>query len=146
VQFKSASRGVNGFLQFSLLGSNESKGGLLDAHSDENTITFSQAVEPNFKEIKRYVDSIIDEEPIELESLNIRDLEESNISSKSRTVAMALSFFFGMLGVDRFYLGNIGLGVGKLFTFGGFGLWAIIDLFYIALGKAHDKEGKSVVQ
>lgn len=146
VQFKSASKGMNGFLQFSLLGSNESKGGFLDAHSDENTITFSQVVEPNFLEIKRYIDSIIDEEPIELESLNILDLQEEGVSNKSRIVAMLLGLCFGMLGIDRFYLGNTGLGVAKLLTFGGLGFWALFDVFYIGLGKAKDGNGRKVLQ
>lgn len=149
VQFKSATNMMNGFLQFSLLGSNESKGGFLDAHSDENTITFSKATEANFLEIKRYIDSIIDEDPIELDSLKILDITDSegdNVFPKSRTVSMILSFFLGMFGIDRFYIGNIGLGVGKLLTFGGFGFWALGDIIYIALGKARDKDGKSVIQ
>ncbi|MXW42195.1 MAG: TM2 domain-containing protein [Acidimicrobiia bacterium] len=50
---------------------------------------------------------------------------------KDPTVAFLLSFFFGGLGVDRFYLGHNGLGIGKLLTFGGVGIWAIVDWFLI---------------
>lgn len=156
VQFKSASLGINGFIQFSILGSNESKGGILDATSDENTVTFSKSSEPNFREIKRYIDSIIDEEPIDIESLNItnramtgavaKEVAEINISDKSKVVAIMLSLFFGGLGFDRFYLGSIWLGIGKILTFGGFGVWALVDLIYIILGEAHDSKGLKVIK
>nr|WP_237076510.1 TM2 domain-containing protein [Mycoplasma phocoeninasale] len=43
-------------------------------------------------------------------------------SKKSRTALTLLSFFFGGLGIDRFYGGRVGLGLLKLFTAGGFGI------------------------
>ncbi len=50
---------------------------------------------------------------------------------KSPVVAIVLSLFFGWLGVDRFYIGKVGLGIGKLLTGGGFLIWWLIDLFLI---------------
>ena len=50
---------------------------------------------------------------------------------KTPTTALIFSFFLGGLGIDRFYIGNVGLGIGKLLTLGGIGIWAIIDLFLI---------------
>lgn len=60
---------------------------------------------------------------------------------KSKTAAILLSLFFGGLGVDRFYLGYTGLGVLKLLTFGGFGIWALIDLIMIITGALKPKGG-----
>ena len=42
-------------------------------------------------------------------------------------VTMLLSWILGTLGIDRFYRGQIGLGVLKLLTAGGCGIWWLID-------------------
>lgn len=47
-------------------------------------------------------------------------------------LTLLMSIFFGQLGVDRFIMGNVGLGILKLLTFGGFGIWWLIDLILIA--------------
>ena len=46
------------------------------------------------------------------------------------------SFFLGMYGVDRFARGQIGLGLAKMLTFGGFGFWFLAD-FFTALYKSY---------
>ncbi len=60
---------------------------------------------------------------------------------KNWTTALILSILLGGLGVDRFYLGYIGLGILKLVTLGGFGVWALIDLIMIATRKLGPKDG-----
>lgn len=50
---------------------------------------------------------------------------------KDPTIAFVLSICLGYLGIDRFYIGSIGMGVGKLITGGACGIWTIIDLFFI---------------
>ncbi len=62
-------------------------------------------------------------------------------SSKSNVAALLLCPFLGGLGVHRFYVGKIGTGIAMLLTLGGLGIWALIDLIFIALGKFTDKEG-----
>ncbi len=63
---------------------------------------------------------------------------------KKWMVALILSFFLGYFGADRFYLGYIGLGILKLITGGGCGVWALIDLVLIALGKMTDANGNEL--
>ena len=62
-------------------------------------------------------------------------------SDKEWLTALLISFFVGVLGIDRFYLGYTGLGVLKLITFGGCGIWALIDLIRIATGDLKDVHG-----
>ncbi len=56
-------------------------------------------------------------------------------------VALLLSIFVGALGIDRFYMGYIGLGILKLVTFGGCGIWTLIDIILIATRKLNDADG-----
>ena len=63
-------------------------------------------------------------------------------SSKSYVTSLLLSFFLGYLGIDRFYLGYTGLGIAKLLTAGGCGIWALIDFILIAMRKVSDSEGR----
>lgn len=63
------------------------------------------------------------------------------VSPKSRLAAALLAWFFGFLGVHRFYVGKIGTGVLMIFTLGGLGIWVLVDLIMILVGSFRDKEG-----
>ena len=65
---------------------------------------------------------------------------------KDWLVTLLLSIFLGGLGVDRFYTGYIGLGIAKLLTGGGCGIWWLIDLILIATGKYKDAQGNPLVK
>ena len=67
-----------------------------------------------------------------------------NSNRRSYVVAILLSFFLGGLGVDRFYMGYIGLGIAKLLTLGGCGIWSLIDFILIVVGKLKDADGQEL--
>lgn len=62
----------------------------------------------------------------------------SMLNLKSPIMGLILGLFLGVLGVDRFYKGDIGLGILKLITLGALGWWAIIDLFLVFKGIKKD--------
>lgn len=59
---------------------------------------------------------------------------------KNWIAALLLSVLVGSFGVDRFYLGKVGTGILKLVTFGGFGIWWLIDIIMIATRTIKDVE------
>ncbi|MCI6103342.1 MAG: TM2 domain-containing protein [Bacteroidales bacterium] len=59
------------------------------------------------------------------------DLTTASMQFKDPTVALVLSILLGGVGADRFFVGDIGLGVVKLLTCGGLGIWWLIDIFLI---------------
>ena len=48
-------------------------------------------------------------------------------------LTLILSILVGSLGVDRFMMGQIGLGILKLITGGGCGIWWLVDIILIAI-------------
>lgn len=63
-------------------------------------------------------------------------------SEKKGLVALLLCLFLGGLGVHRFYVGKAGTGVLMLLTLGGLGVWWLIDLITIAVGKFRDGQNR----
>ncbi|BCW43170.1 Ltp family lipoprotein [Arthrobacter sp. StoSoilB5] len=61
--------------------------------------------------------------------------------AKSFLVTWLLSLLVGVWGIDRFYLGKVGTGILKLLTFGGLGIWALIDLILVLTNHTRDKRG-----
>lgn len=61
---------------------------------------------------------------------------------KSFIATWLFALLLGGLGIDRFYLGKVGTGILKLLTFGGFGIWALVDLIITLTGNQKDKKGR----
>lgn len=64
--------------------------------------------------------------------------------TRSQSTLFLLSYFLGFLGADRFYVGQTGLGIAKLLTCGGLGVWWLIDMIMIGMGRFRDAEGNSL--
>ena len=73
-------------------------------------------------QIKNALQSMPDNQLLALNGVNFKD----------PTVSLVLSVLVGGLGVDRFYIGDTGLGILKLITGGGLGVWWFVDLFVIS--------------
>jgi len=57
------------------------------------------------------------------------------------TTALALSITLGGFGADRFYLGHWQEGIGKLFSFGGLGVWTLVDVVIVAIRYVGPADG-----
>ena len=57
--------------------------------------------------------------------------------------ALLLSVYLGWLGIDRLYLGHCGLGVLKLLSLGGIGIWWFVDLILLSIGSYRAYDGSS---
>ena len=64
---------------------------------------------------------------------------------KDPTTSIIVSILVGALGIDRFLIGDTGLGIGKLLTCGGLGIWALVDWFLI-MGATKEKNFKMLQQ
>lgn len=69
----------------------------------------------------------------------------STMQFKDPTTSIIVSILAGGLGIDRFMIGDTGLGVGKLLTCGGLGIWTIIDWFMIQ-GATREKNMQKLQQ
>lgn len=67
-----------------------------------------------------------------LESMNEDSLIlVSSCEFKDPKIIFIISLFFGSLGIDRFLIGDTGMGILKLLTFGMCCLFTVIDWFLI---------------
>ncbi len=65
-------------------------------------------------------------------------------SDKGFVPAVMLCLFLGAFGVHRFYVGKIGTGLLQLLTFGGLGIWTLVDLIMLVTGSFKDKNGNPI--
>ncbi|HAQ18250.1 MAG TPA: hypothetical protein DCR40_03335 [Prolixibacteraceae bacterium] len=69
----------------------------------------------------------------------------STVQLKDPTIILIISILAGHFGIDRFILGDTGLGIAKLLTCGGLGIWTIIDWFLI-MGATREKNMQKIQQ
>jgi TM2 domain-containing membrane protein YozV len=69
----------------------------------------------------------------------------SSVQLKDPTISLIISILAGHFGIDRFILGDTGLGIAKLLTCGGLGIWTIIDWFLI-MGVTREKNMRTIQQ
>ena len=72
---------------------------------------------------------------LQLDDSRLIMLQAMNL--KDPTTMLIVSLIGGHLGIDRFMLGDTGLGVVKLLTCGGLGIWTIVDWFMI-MGRTRE--------
>lgn len=66
------------------------------------------------------------------------------VSDKSGIACLLFLLLLSLLGIHRFYVGKVGTGILFLLTFGGFGLWWLIDLIMLICGSFTDADGRKV--
>jgi TM2 domain-containing membrane protein YozV len=76
--------------------------------------------------------------------INIWSNDPASGSTRRIQPLLLLHHFLGVFGAHRFYAGKIGTGILQLLTFGGFGIWALIDFLLIVCNSFTDAEGKVV--
>jgi TM2 domain. len=59
---------------------------------------------------------------------------------------LLLAFLLGVIGAHRFYVGKTGTGILMLLTFGGLGIWLLIDLILIITGQFTNKAGEKIAR
>ena len=65
-------------------------------------------------------------------------------SEKRILPAFILCFLLGGFGAHRFYVGKTGTAILQILTFGGLGVWALVDLIMIICGGFRDKQGYKI--
>lgn len=72
----------------------------------------------------------------------IQSVNDEPVSDKKYYLILLFSIFLGYVGADRFYRGDIKLGILKLITLGGLGVWYLVDLILVLFGKMRDRQGR----
>ncbi|MBI3006495.1 MAG: TM2 domain-containing protein [Ignavibacteriales bacterium] len=85
--------------------------------------------------IKEKLTKLDDAKLLQLQSVNLKD----------PIIMLIVSLLGGHFGIDRFVLGEVGLGVAKLLTCGGFGIWTIVDWFLI-MGRTREMNMQNIQQ
>ena len=72
-------------------------------------------------------------------------MNEMPKSAEKKLTVIFLCYFFGWLGIHRFYTGKKLTGLLMLLTLGGFGFWMLVDFASIIMGRFTDRHGQLIV-
>lgn len=72
-------------------------------------------------------------------------LQLQGLNLKDPTTILIVSILAGGLGIDRFMIGETGLGIAKLLTCGGLGIWTIVDWFII-MGRTREVNAERLLR
>ena len=86
---------------------------------------------------------VITQEEFDLQKEKLLDSSTTTSTTDWLTLFL-LTFFVGVLGVHRFYVGKIGTGFLMLLTLGGLGVWFLVDLILVVTGQFTNKDGEKI--
>jgi len=67
----------------------------------------------------------------------------STVQLKDPVISLVISILVGHFGIDRMVIGDLGLGILKLLTCGGLGIWTLVDWFLI-MGLTRQKNMEKI--
>jgi TM2 domain-containing membrane protein YozV len=85
----------------------------------------------------------IRERLLSLDESKLIHLQAANL--KDPGIILIVSIVGGHFGIDRFLIGEVGLGIAKLLTCGGLGIWTIVDWFLI-MGRTREVNLQRLIQ
>ena len=88
-------------------------------------------------------DRVITQEELDLQKEKLLNSSTTTSTTDWLTLFL-LTFFVGVLGVHRFYVGKIGTGFLMLLTLGGLGVWFLVDLILVVTGQFTNKDGQKI--
>ena len=90
-------------------------------------------------------DRVISQEEFDLQKEKLLNTNTPG-SDSQWVVTLLLAFLLGVIGAHRFYVGKTGTGILMLLTFGGLGIWLLIDLILIVTGQFTNKDGEKIAR
>ena len=91
-------------------------------------------------------DRVISQEEFDAQKDKLLKKSSTSDSDSQWVVTLLLAFLLGVIGAHRFYVGKTGTGILMLLTFGGLGIWLLIDLILIITGQFTNKDGEKIAR
>ena len=91
-------------------------------------------------------DRVISQEEFDAQNDKLLKISSPSESDSQWVVTLLLAFLLGVIGAHRFYVGKTGTGILMLLTFGGLGIWLLIDLILIITGQFTNKDGEKIAR